>query len=151
MSAEEKVEADRKMKIARRQAELKMKNPETPYWKKYEEKIAQELAELERKPEKIEEETENKDEVEEEKQANEEKKVGLALFEKYDTGVEKNNASKNAKVAEQQQQQQPVKKKGFLEEKINATTRKREDRAVSRAERKVKRSRETNALGKYEL
>jgi hypothetical protein len=175
MTAEQKKEADRQMKIARRQAELRMKNPETPYWKKYEEKIALELAELEaeKKVEVIEEskEPEKKGVKKGEKgaaatpaktsavdttvvavaPAQEEKKIGLAVFEKYDAQVEQNRSPNNQLTSTKPASPEAPKPKGYLEEKIEGTSRMREDRAIGRAERRQQRQRNVASIGKYEI
>jgi hypothetical protein len=115
MTDEEKAEMDRQLAIARRQAELKVKNPETIHWLKYQEKIEKDLEQLE----KIQEE------------------------EKIDDG---NKAESDVHEDEPEDESTEIsspkadpKPKSYLEDKLQATARPREERAFLRQERKRQR------------
>ena len=118
LSEEQRKEMDRQLAIQRRQNELKIKNPETVAWLKYQEKVEQDLKLLE---------GETNAEVIEEggspvpKEANE-----VALVS---TNVEEGVKTTPAK--------------SYLQEKISATARSREERALMRSERKKQRLEES--------
>lgn len=133
LSEEEKAKRDEEIALARRQAELRVKNPETAVWMKYQQKVAREnqVYSLEEEP------------VEEvfppEKQAI------------HDATVAANHAAEHSPtpVAPQSQYIQQsiglakkVVVNNYLDDKIKITTAQRIERAETRAERKKRRDRD---------
>jgi hypothetical protein len=136
LNAAQKAEMDKQMAIARRQQELKIKNPETIHWLKYQEKVGKDLELLEKK---------EKGQNEAEDAAVEEEKV-VATSNQLKHQVQDKNGG-TATESETVQSKETAEKsknnaKTFLEEKTNATARSREERAYLRNERKKERSRE---------
>lgn len=117
MSEEERKEMDKQMAITRRQQELKIKNPETAAWLKYQEKIEKDMKALEATQEDGKEEGEG------------------------GSGTQKESGDKVSSPPA------PA-PKNFLEEKITATARSREERALQRGERKKQRMEEAGIADK---
>lgn len=95
LSEEEKKERDRQLAIQRRENELKIKNPETAYWLKYQKKVEEELKELTEIPEGEEDEEGGEGE---EQEKNDEKNKGDANkgdANKGDEGEKKSKDNQN--------------------------------------------------------
>lgn len=116
LTAEEKLEREKQLKIMKRQAELKLKNPETADWVKYQKKIAGDLETVEDR------QVETMTAAQQAKLTTSPQVLGLVPLE-----------SKQPDVTDEDRQRK------YLENKLASTTRPREDRAFSRAERKLQR------------
>jgi hypothetical protein len=119
LSAEEKLEREKQLKIMKRQAELKLKNPETADWLKYQKKIVSDMQQVENR------------QVETQTSIQQAKLPGSAAVTATLALVPLEEKQLPMSAEEQQ--------RSYLEQKLATTTRPREDRAFNRAERKMQR------------
>jgi hypothetical protein len=134
LSASQKAEMDKQLAVARRQQELKIKNPETIHWLKYQEKIGKDLELLEKK-----EKGQKGEDIGEEEEE-------TAVTSNHHHLQDKNGETGVSQVIHSQREETERNNtnnaKTFLEEKTTATARSREERAYLRNERKKERLRE---------
>lgn len=130
LSEEQRKEMDRQLAIQRRQNELKIKNPETVAWLKYQEKVEKDL--------KLLEELENDKKFGDSHSPSREERSSPASETLDLVSEEGVNRDKS----------KPVPEKSYLEEKIAATARSREERAMMRNERKKYRMEEAGLVDK---
>lgn len=143
LSQAEKEEWDKQVALARRQAELKLKNPETASWLKFEKKMTKVIPE-------------EKEEQEEEKTDNNMQLVPLtsnegALVVHSSGAKDKGSGAKGLQVAAElnrimEADNKPAAKKSYLEEKLLTTQRPREERALNREDRRKARQQEFKDL-----
>jgi hypothetical protein len=143
LSEEEKARRDAEIAVARRQAELRVKNPETATWLKYQKKIAQEnqVYAIEEEPEPVVEPT-----VQEQKEKNTLSAIAAATQELAKPVAA---AAPPPLVPIDTPYIQPalvatkkVVVNNYLDEKAKLTVAQRAERAMSRAERKKMREKD---------
>jgi hypothetical protein len=146
LTPEQRAEMDKQLAIQRRQAELKIKNPETIHWLKYQEKVEKDIAQLENHKNTISsiqdnpKTTEGKHSSSVATTSNANELALVPLHEKKETDPE-----------EEDDQPKKIPPKSFLEEKTNATAVKREERAMNRKERKQQRMAEVEGPRKKRI
>ena len=138
LTKEQKLEMDKQLAIQRRHAELKMKNPETAAWQKYQQKIDQDLLLVEGSKEILgqttlafqqqSQTTGNNDTKSKDGQAQTPQVPPTTELQDIEDGPENTEEVINS--------ENP---RSFLETKISTTARKREERAYLRGERKKQR------------
>jgi hypothetical protein len=123
MTEEEKAEWDRQVAVARRSAELKLKNPETTAWQKYEKKLSKVVED----PLQVLDITE-------------ESKIDIEATQSQQLAPLVSNRDEKEVSFEQKSV------KTYLEAKHSTTQRPREERAQTREERRNQRRREVQSL-----
>jgi colicin import membrane protein len=118
LTAEEKKQREMELALKKRQAELRLKNPETADWLKFQKKLEEEQAAYEAAT----------------KAAKEQAAANRAI------ALGKKPGTIDEEEEEKEEEEQPKKKVvNFLEEKLQTTARPREERAMNRADRKKQR------------
>eukprot|EP00598_Pedospumella_elongata_P007760 CAMPEP_0184985514 /NCGR_PEP_ID=MMETSP1098-20130426/14154_1 /TAXON_ID=89044 /ORGANISM="Spumella elongata, Strain CCAP 955/1" /LENGTH=409 /DNA_ID=CAMNT_0027509603 /DNA_START=91 /DNA_END=1320 /DNA_ORIENTATION=+ len=136
LSEEEKAQRDKEIAAARRQAELRVKNPETAVWLKYQKKIAAEnqVYSLEEEPEEDERDPEQRRILD---------ATHAATAAAVHKPPEPAPTATSTAVANYIQPSLGLTKKvvvnSYLDQKVNITAAMRAERAESRAERKARR------------
>jgi hypothetical protein len=141
MSEEEKAQRDLEIAAARRQAELRVKNPETAIWLKYQKKIAadNQVYSLEEEPE------ENGLDPEEQKVYNAATAATASLTEQQQPHHEEISQSlvpQTNYITPSLGLTKKVVVNSYLDNKVNITAAMRSERAEGRAERKARRDRD---------
>ncbi len=150
LTAEQKLEREQQLKLARRLAELKIKNPETADWLKYQKKVQDELGIIEEDREfEIKGKTEmkineGKDQHEKKERRSSRDSLGnkdeMALVK---VDVSSRRGSDQSDIFADDDDDDTVQNKlSYMDVKYISTTRPREERALSRAERRNDRKRE---------
>ena len=152
LSEEEKAARDKEIAIIRRQAELKIKNPETAVWLKYQKKIANEnqVYAIEEIDEGLENENltlEQKNEIELKEKITSATAIATAGLNKFGKNVKQSNQTTKSIVDSVYIQPSIAKTKkvvvnSYLDDKVKVTSEMRADRAESRAERKARRDKD---------
>lgn len=149
LTAEQKLEREQQLKLARRLAELKIKNPETADWLKYQKKIQDELGVIEEEREfEIKGKTEMKinEGKEPEKKERRDSSASLQSSALVPRGVaDSRRNSQQSDIFSEDDDDSVQQKLPYMEVKYVSTTRPREDRAMSRAERRQERKKELHA------
>jgi hypothetical protein len=150
LTPEQRAEMDKQLALQRRQAELKIKNPETIHWLKYQEKVEKDIAQLENHKNTISSIQDNPKTNEGKHSSsattsNANELVLVPLHEKKETELDE----EDDRYVDDQPKKSPP--KSFLEEKINATAIKREERAMNRKERKQQRMAEVEGPRKKRI
>ncbi len=149
LTAEQKLEREQQLKLARRLAELKIKNPETADWLKYQKKVQDELGIIEEDREfEIKGKTEmkineGKDQPEKKERRSSKDSLGnkdeMALVK---VDVSSRRGSDQSDMFADDDDDTVQNKLSYMDVKYISTTRPREERALSRAERRNDRKRE---------
>ncbi len=149
LTAEQKLEREQQLKLARRLAELKIKNPETADWLKYQKKVQDELGIIEEDREfEIKGKTEmkineGKDQPEKKERRSSKDSLGnkdeMALVK---VDVSSRRGSDQSDMFADDDDDMVQNKLSYMDVKYISTTRPREERALSRAERRNDRKRE---------
>lgn len=149
LTAEQKLEREQQLKLARRLAELKIKNPETADWLKYQKKVHDELGIIEEDREfEIKGKTEmkineGKDQHEKKERRSSRDSLGnkdeMALVK---VDVSSRRGSDQSDMFADDDDDMVQNKLSYMDVKYISSTRPREERALSRAERRNDRKRE---------
>ncbi len=149
LTAEQKLEREQQLKLARRLAELKIKNPETADWLKYQKKVQDELGIIEEDREfEIKGKTEmkineGKDQHEKKERRSSRDSLGnkdeMALVK---VDVSSRRGSDQSDMFADDDDDTVQNKLSYMDVKYISSTRPREERALSRAERRNDRKRE---------
>lgn len=133
MSEEEKALRDQEIAVARRQAELRVKNPETAIWLKYQKKIA-----AENQVYSLEEEQEEDELNPDQRRIADATHAATAALHAPET----NSLAVTTYITPSLGLTKKVVVNSYLDNKVNITAAMRADRAESRAERKARRDRD---------
>lgn len=149
LTAEQKLEREQQLKLQRRLAELKIKNPETADWLKYQKKIQEELGVIEEDREfEIKGKTEMKinegkePEKKERRNSSASSDGGFAVVVR---STDSRRSSEQSSLFSEDEGDSVDQKLSFMESKHMSTSRPREERAMSRAERRHQRKQELHA------
>lgn len=150
LTAEQKLEREQQLKLARRLAELKIKNPETADWLKYQKKVQDELGVIEEEREfEIKGKTEMKINEGKEQPPNKKERRDSSASNSSDMqsalvprSVDSRRSSQQSDIFADDDDNSVQQKLSYMEVKHISTSRPREDRAISRAERRNNRKKE---------
>lgn len=143
LTAEQKQEREQQLKLQRRQRELEIKNPETAEWKQYQKKVEHELAVIEEhRVLEIKGKTEMKINESKEQSKKDSRRNSVPKASPRN-GRKLSNSSKDTI---ESSQVTDAAQSSYLESKLAATSRPREERAVSRAARRDNRKRDLKDL-----